>query len=48
MIVYLLCRAFRVLDDDGSKSLSYEEFRKGIHDYQVGLEDGVSTVLISN
>ncbi|XP_064386901.1 calcyphosin-like protein [Halichondria panicea] len=36
-----LGRAFRVLDDDGSKSLSYEEFKKGIHDYQVGLEDGV-------
>lgn len=30
------------MDDDGSKSLSYVEFKKGIHDYGVDLEEDVS------
>ena len=29
------------MDDDGSKSLSYEEFRKGLGDYGVSLEEKV-------
>ena len=29
------------MDDDGSKSLSLYEFKKGIHDYGVNMEDEV-------
>lgn len=30
------------MDDDGSKSLSYYEFRKGIYDYGLNMEEDVS------
>jgi len=30
------------MDDDGSKKLDYEEFKKGIHDYGLVMEDPVS------
>ena len=30
------------MDDDGSKSLDFHEFKKGIHDYGVDLEIDVS------
>ena len=40
--VYFSCRLFRNMDDDGSKRLDYEEFKKGIHDYGLSLEDSVS------
>ena len=29
------------MDDDGSKSLDYEEFKKGLHDYGVVLDETV-------
>jgi hypothetical protein len=29
------------MDDNGSKSLDFEEFKKGLHDYDVTLEDKV-------
>lgn len=32
----VLCRMFRRMDDDGSKNLGYDEFRKGID--ETGLE----------
>lgn len=32
-----LGRTFKIYDDDGSKSLSYEEFAKGLHDYGVSV-----------
>ena len=34
------------MDDDGSKSLDYQEFKKGIHDYGISLEEDVSAVCI--
>ena len=30
------------MDDDGSKNLDFREFRKGIRDYGVDLEESVS------
>lgn len=30
------------MDDDGSKKLDYEEFKKGIHDYGLLMDDCVS------
>ena len=35
-------RVFRIMDDDGSKKLDFEEFKKGIHDYGLLMEDAVS------
>jgi hypothetical protein len=29
------------MDDDGNKSLSFREFKKGIHDYGLNMEDDV-------
>lgn len=36
-----LGRTFRIMDDDESKSLDFKEFKKGIHDYGLLMEDGV-------
>lgn len=36
-----LGRLFRNMDDDGSKSLNYEEFDKGIHDYGLSMDKSV-------
>ncbi len=35
-------RVFRILDDDGSKSLSFDEFKKGLQDYKVSVPEAVS------
>lgn len=34
-----LGRSFRIADDDNSKSLEVEEFKKAIHDFRVGLNE---------
>ena len=31
-------RSFRIMDDDGSRSIDYKEFCKGMHDYGLMLE----------
>eukprot|EP00040_Diaphanoeca_grandis_P042203 m.264395 g.264395 ORF g.264395 m.264395 type:complete len:211 (-) comp55932_c0_seq1:81-713(-) len=31
-------RAFRIMDDDGSKSLNFSEFKKGLNDYGIRLD----------
>ncbi len=42
----LVPRLFRNMDDDGSKSLNYEEFKKGITEYNLGgYDESVSCVL---
>lgn len=33
-----ISRVFRIMDDDGSKALSYAEFKKGLGDYGVYLD----------
>ena len=38
----LLIRVFRIMDDDGSKSLNFEEFKKGLHDYGTNVDEEVS------
>lgn len=35
-------RIFRIMDDDGSKKLDYQEFKKGVHDYGLVVDDDVS------
>lgn len=34
-----LGRAFRIMDNDGNRSLSLEEFKKGVKDYGLSLDD---------
>ena len=29
------------MDDDGSRTLDFKEFKKGVHDYGLVLDDGV-------
>ncbi|XP_072032233.1 calcyphosin-like protein [Amphiura filiformis] len=35
-----LGRVFRIMDDDGNRSLDFREFKKGLQDYGVELENG--------
>ena len=44
LVVMSTYRIFRVMDDDGSKKLDYDEFKKGIHDYGLVMEDPVRVV----
>lgn len=45
----MFCRLFRNMDDDGSKSLNYDEFKKGINEYHIsGFDESVSCVSYSN
>ena len=41
MYCVCVCRLFRIMDDDGSKSLDFSEFKKGIHDYGINMDDEV-------
>ena len=34
-----LARTFKIMDDDNSKALNYKEFKKGLNDYGVFLDD---------
>ena len=48
-ISFMFCRLFRNMDDDGSKSLNYDEFKKGINEYHIsGFDESVSCVSYSN
>jgi len=38
-LFFCISRAFRVMDDDGSKTLSAEEFKKGVTDIGLELSD---------
>jgi len=35
-----LGRTFRIMDDDGSKSIDFKEFKKGLRDYGVDIDPG--------
>ena len=39
---HVLYRQFRNIDDDGSKSLDYAEFKKGLQDFGLTFADDVS------
>ena len=36
------------MDDDGSKNLDYREFKKGIHDFGVALDEDVSLAWVTS
>lgn len=42
VFVYYYCRVFRNIDDDGSKSLDFSEFKKGLKDVGLSVSDAVS------
>lgn len=35
---YNIGRSFRIMDDDGNRSIDFKEFTKGMHDYGLMLE----------
>lgn len=41
-VVMVPYRVFRIMDDDGSKKLDFDEFKKGIHDYGLVMDEPVS------
>ena len=40
-------RIFRIMDDDGSKTLNMEEFKKGLKDYGVTVSEAVRVFFTS-
>ena len=42
-VCVFVCRKFRIMDDDGSKTLSYDEFKKGLIESGVRLDEKVRT-----
>ena len=48
LLVSCIFRTFRIMDDDESKSLDIKEFKKGIHDYGLLIEDTVITELFNS
>lgn len=38
---YMSYRVFRIMDDNGDKQLTFAEFKKGLRDYGVIVEDVV-------
>ena len=45
MALVLLNRVFRIMDDNGSKSLDFDEFKKGLGDYGLVVSSDVSSKL---
>ena len=43
--LFPFCRTFRIYDDDGSKNMNFEEFKKGLKDYGLDLSDEVWTAI---
>lgn len=37
----MLCRMFKIIDDDGSRSINLAEFKKGIRDYGLDVDQSV-------
>lgn len=42
-----LGRQFRIMDDDGNRSLSIKEFKKGLHDFGVDIDGGQAEELFN-
>lgn len=42
---FVVCRTFKIFDDDRSRSLDYEEFVKGMQTYGVDLTEEVRFLL---
>ena len=42
-----LSRAFRIMDDDGNKKISFTEFKKGLHDYGLRLSGDKVVVIFA-
>ena len=41
MLRLLFSRVFKIMDDDGSRTLDFNEFKKGLRDYGLYLEPKV-------
>ena len=41
MLRVLFSRVFKIMDDDGSRTLDFNEFKKGLRDYGLYLEPKV-------
>ena len=44
-MLILVCRTFRIYDDDGSKNMNFEEFKQGLKDYGLDLSNEVWTAI---
>ena len=45
VVLILVCRTFRIYDDDGSKNMNFEEFKEGLKDYGLDLSNEVWTAI---